>query len=233
MAHYDVFLSHANSDKIAYVDELKKSFDKLGISVFYDKDTLKWGDNWKNRINEGLIDCDYGVIVISSSFFGREWTEKELKTLLSRQNKSGQKIILPILYNVTLNDLIAHYKKLGDIQFLDTSQYDIKDITIQLASILLSEKGRKEQKGQQFERFDALFKTMNSLQFFKWFSRLIDNGNQFIEDYDEGFIGWDSGFYDILQSLPDERTGQTRYRINPIFYETARRYFEEIIRPQI
>lgn len=54
MAHYDVFLSHANADKIDFVEELKKSFDKLGISVFYDKDTLKWGDNWKKKIIEGL-----------------------------------------------------------------------------------------------------------------------------------------------------------------------------------
>ena len=50
MEHYDVFLSHANADKIEYVEDLKKSFDKLGINIFYDKDTLKWGDNWKKKI---------------------------------------------------------------------------------------------------------------------------------------------------------------------------------------
>ena len=54
MEHYDVFLSHANNDKIEFVEDLKKSFDKLGIRVFYDKDTLKWGDNWKKKIIEGV-----------------------------------------------------------------------------------------------------------------------------------------------------------------------------------
>ncbi len=233
MAHYDVFLSHANADKITFVEELKRSFDKLGISVFYDKDTLKWGDNWKQKIVEGLNNCDFGVIVISESFFGREWTEKELRTLLSRQNKSGQKIILPIIYNITLKDLVAHYKKLADIQFLDASQYDIKDITIQLASILLSEKKSVEQKEEQFALFDSGFKTMNTLSFYKWFARLIENDNQFIEDYDDSFIGWATSFADALQSLRDERTGQIMYRINPIYYEAAKVYFEERIRPQM
>ena len=232
MAHYDVFLSHANADKIDFVEELKKSFDKLGISVFYDKDTLKWGDNWKKKIIEGLENCDFGVIVISNSFFGREWTEKELKTLLSRQNKSGQKIILPILYNTTLKELTAHYKKLTDIQFLDASQYDIKDITIQLASVLLSEKTRTEKQAGNDSLFDDFFQRMNTLSFYEWFSRLIENGNQFIEDYDENFIGWHLGS-DIIQQKEDKQTGETVYRINPIYYEDAKAYFKKKIRPQM
>ncbi|MBQ9199064.1 MAG: toll/interleukin-1 receptor domain-containing protein [Lachnospiraceae bacterium] len=233
MNRYDVFLSHANADKIAYVEDLKKSFDKLGISVFYDKDSLKWGDNWKNRIFEGLENCNYGVIVISESFFGREWTEKELKTLLSRQNKSGQKIILPILYNTTAKDLQKHHKKLADIQFLDASQYDIKDITIQLANILLTERQNKEQSEDKNSVFASGFKTMNTLSFYRWFARLIDNGNQFIEEYDDSFIGWSSSFDDALQFETDEYSGETMYRINPVYFEAAKEYFEKNIRPQM
>lgn len=231
MVHYDVFLSHANKDKIDYVEDLKKSFDKLGISIFYDKDTLKWGDNWKKKIEEGLENCDFGVIAISDSFFGREWTEKELKTLLSRQNKSGQKIILPILYKITIKELTEHYKGLADIQFLDASKYDIKDITIQLASVLLSEKACADKQAESDSLFDDLFHRMNTLSFYEWFSRLIENGNQFIEDYDENYIGW--WISDVLQFKEDDRTGKKVFRINPIYYEDAKIYFEKKIRPQI
>lgn len=230
MEHYDVFLSHANNDKIEFVEDLKKSFDKLGIRVFYDRDTLKWGDNWKKKIIEGLENCDFGVIVISNSFFGREWTEKELKALMSRQNKSGLKIILPILYNTTLKDLTAHYKKLADIQFLDASQCDIKDITIQLASVLLSEKSRTDKQLENDSLFDDLFSRMNTLDFYEWFSRLIENGNQFIEDYSEEYVGWHIGF-DVIQQKEDKQTGELFYRINPIYYEAAKIYFEKKIRP--
>lgn len=136
---YDVFLSHASADKLSYVDELKKSFDRLGVSVFYDKDSIDWGDKWKDKIYEGLGNCRYGVIVVSKNFFGRYWTEAELHMLLNRQNNSGDKLILPILYGISLSDVEQHYKTLSDIQFLDSSQFTVKDITIKLARILLSD----------------------------------------------------------------------------------------------
>lgn len=34
MAEYDVFISHANADKEQFVEELYKSFQKLGIKIF-------------------------------------------------------------------------------------------------------------------------------------------------------------------------------------------------------
>ena len=53
MKQYDVFLSHATNDKIDYVDELYTSFKKLGINIFYDTDSISWGDKWKDAILDG------------------------------------------------------------------------------------------------------------------------------------------------------------------------------------
>lgn len=75
---YDVFLSHANADKLSYVDELYTTLSKLKIEIFYDKEELSWGDNWKDRIIEGTEKSEFAIIVISKAFFGREWTEREL-----------------------------------------------------------------------------------------------------------------------------------------------------------
>jgi hypothetical protein len=137
---YDVFLSHAHADKELFVADLKNSFEKLGIRIFYDTDSIKWGNNWKKKIYEGLDKCRFAVIVISDDFYGREWTEKELKTLLTRQNSNGEEVILPILYNTTLSDMQKHYKSLTGIQFLEVSDTcDIKDITILLAERLLDD----------------------------------------------------------------------------------------------
>lgn len=41
---YDVFLSHASKDKLAYVAELYETISLLKIPVFYDTDSLSWGD---------------------------------------------------------------------------------------------------------------------------------------------------------------------------------------------
>ena len=46
---YDVFISHANKDKLNFIDELYNSLDNLGINIFYDKKSLEWGDKWKRN----------------------------------------------------------------------------------------------------------------------------------------------------------------------------------------
>lgn len=53
LPEYDVFISHANQDKEELIEELYQSLQKLGISIFYDKESLEWGDNWKERILNG------------------------------------------------------------------------------------------------------------------------------------------------------------------------------------
>ena len=134
---YDVFISHASADKEDYVDLLNASVKRLGINVFYDSDVLSWGDNWKQVILDGTADSEFAVIVISKKFFGREWTEKELHEFLSQQNESGQKIVLPLLYNITLDELKAHYPELGDIQCISADRYSKEEVTILLAKELI------------------------------------------------------------------------------------------------
>lgn len=134
---FDVFVSHANADKVDYVDELKQSLDKLKINIFYDKDTLEWGDNWKSVILEGVAKAEFAIIVISENFFGREWTEKELYDLLNRQNQNGQKIILPILHNITIKQLQEKYPAVADIQSLDSSKYSCDEIALKFAAQLI------------------------------------------------------------------------------------------------
>ncbi|MCR5636146.1 MAG: toll/interleukin-1 receptor domain-containing protein [Clostridiales bacterium] len=134
---YDVFISHASKDKLDYVDKLKESLDKLGVKVFYDKDTIEWGDNWKNNIMEGVQKAEFAIIVISENFFGREWTELELDEFLHRQNTTGQKIILPIFYNITDKQLKDKYPEVADIQGLKSSEHSCDEITLLFARQLI------------------------------------------------------------------------------------------------
>lgn len=134
---YDVFLSHASADKNSYVEELKQTLDILGIDVFYDKDTIEWGDEWKKKIYEGLEKSEFAIIVISKNFFGREWTELELQNLLNRQNAEGQKLILPILHGVTADQLKEKYPAVADIQAIDSSNYSKEHIGLLFAKQLI------------------------------------------------------------------------------------------------
>lgn len=134
---YDVFISHANKDKLDYVDALYQSLRKLGINIFYDSEVLSWGDNWKNVILDGTAKSEFAIIVISKQFFDREWTEKELSEFLARQNESGQKIILPLLYNITLDELKALYPDLVDLQVIRSEDISVGEIAVLLAKELI------------------------------------------------------------------------------------------------
>ena len=134
---YDVFISHANRDKENFVEELYQAINKLGINIFYDKESLEWGDNWKAAILNGTKKSEFAVIVISENFFDREWTEKELAEFLSRQNRNGQKLILPILHNITLAQLQERYPSVADIQAIDSKKYTCDQIAIMFARQLI------------------------------------------------------------------------------------------------
>lgn len=134
---YEVFISHASKDKLDYVEQLKTTLDKLNINIFYDKDSIKWGDNWKQRILDGVASSEFAIIVISENFFGREWTEKELHELLNRQNDSGQKIILPLLHNISIRQLEDKYPKVADIHAISTADHSFDEIAFLFAEQLI------------------------------------------------------------------------------------------------
>lgn len=254
---YHVFLSHASADKKNFVEELKQSFDKLGISVFYDKDTIEWGNNWAQKIKEGLDKCDYGVVIISKDFYNKEWTEKELKSLLIRQNNNGDNIVLPILYNTDLNELKKHckkscYKDLSKIQFIRFPEDgDVKDITIALAKILLNSAIYSESSDTEASN-DKIFREFfkgHSYEFYKWLDKLIQNNNEWADDYDENLIGWHHLTIDgesiplIQQKKRDnystpimydyDELSDYQYRINPVYYKSFCDYFNSKIKSQL
>ena len=117
MKQYDVFISHATKDKNSYVDKLVEAIKKEGLSVFYDTECILWGDSIPEKIAEGLTNCTLAVVVISKNYFGRPWTEYEIRTLLNRQNQDNNKLVMPILYGVSKKQLMMHYPELGNILF--------------------------------------------------------------------------------------------------------------------
>lgn len=134
---YEVFISHASKDKSDYVDSLTSVIRQLGVKIFYDTDVLSWGDNWKRVILDGTAQSEFAIIVISKNFFGREWTEIELNEFLDRQNESGQKIVLPLLHGISLDELKEQYPKLEEIQVIDTDNYSKEEIAILFAKELI------------------------------------------------------------------------------------------------
>lgn len=51
---YDFFISHAWKDKPDFVDGLALKAEAAGLSVWYDRQALRWGDSIRQKIDEGL-----------------------------------------------------------------------------------------------------------------------------------------------------------------------------------
>lgn len=102
---YDVFLSHASEDKKEFVEPLAYALQKSGLKVWYDDFELKLGDSLSEKIDFGLANSRYGVVVLSQAFFGKNWTRTELDALVTRQNNEGTKVILPIWHKINAEEV--------------------------------------------------------------------------------------------------------------------------------
>ena len=54
-----------------------------------------------------------------------------------RQNRNGQKIILPILYGITIEQLRTRYPQVAEIQALDSTKYTYDEIALKFAAQLI------------------------------------------------------------------------------------------------
>ena len=135
---YDVFVSHANANKQSFVDSLYDQLNRLRIRIWYDSTEIDWGDGLKEKIQEGLAKCRFGIVILSPEFIDRKWTNQELTELLTRQNESHEKVVLPLLYNLTVDQMKEQYPILGNIKAREVrSGEDAKDVVIDFARILI------------------------------------------------------------------------------------------------
>lgn len=110
---FDVFISHSTVDK-PYVEPLVKALEAAGISVWFDRTSLEWGDSLRSEIDSGLAACHYGIVVFSKAFLKKKkWTEHELNALFARE-EPGRKVILPIWHGIDREDLIEYSPAFAD-----------------------------------------------------------------------------------------------------------------------
>lgn len=100
-----LFLSHATEDK-DFVRQLADRLESEAFEVWLDERKMTLGDSILGKINEGLLAADYGVVVLSPTFFRKKWTRTELGALMALET-STKKMILPIWKDLS-SDEIAH-----------------------------------------------------------------------------------------------------------------------------
>ena len=104
MIEWDLFISHASEDKKDVVIPLAEKLNAMGVSVWLDKFEITVGDSLREKIDEGLLHSQFGVVVLSPAFFSKTWPKSELDGLISKESDDG-KTILPVWHNVGPSDV--------------------------------------------------------------------------------------------------------------------------------
>lgn len=93
----DVFICHADEDKAAVVEPLIGALKEAGISYWYDRAEIKWGDSLTGKVNEGLSVSRYVVAVSIRVFLGKHWPARDLNAALNLEAATGEGKVLPLL----------------------------------------------------------------------------------------------------------------------------------------
>lgn len=96
---WDLFISHAWEDKTDVADPLATMLEGRGLKVWYDKNVLRIGDRLRRKIDEGLANSRYGLVILSPHFFAKDWPQKELDALAALETAKSHKI-LPVWHKV-------------------------------------------------------------------------------------------------------------------------------------
>lgn len=135
---YDVFICHSSDDKREFVEPLVRELNRRGHMEWYDEEELEIGDSIRESIDEGLSCAYCGVVVLSDSFFNKDWTQYELNGLTSRNVDSDFPVILPVWYKIGKNTVMEHSPPLADKKAVQTDGEDIERVVTTLSSAINS-----------------------------------------------------------------------------------------------
>lgn len=147
---WDIFISHAWEDKEDVARPLAEALQQAGLRVWYDEFSLTLGDSLRRSVDRGLKESRYGLVILSPDFFNKEWPQKELDGLASRERKSG-KVILPVWHRVTYEDVEQFSEMLADKLAVSTER-GLDVVVEQIFNIFRQDELTRERRQTEAER---------------------------------------------------------------------------------
>jgi hypothetical protein len=137
---YDVFISHASEDKETVASPLATALRQNGLSVWYDEFELRIGDSLRRKIDRGIANSNFGIIVVSRHFIKKGWTNYEFDGIISR-SVNGEQIMLPIWHDITKQEVLDYSPSLLDKVARNTTDFTIEEIADEISDLIMEKKG--------------------------------------------------------------------------------------------
>ncbi len=129
---WDTFICHAFEDKVAIARPLYDALISFGVTVWFDDAEMGIGDSLRRKIDHGLAHSAFGIVIFSTAFFAKGWSQYELDGIVTRTN-AGEQNLLPIWHKVTKDEVRAQSPSLADKVARSTSDLTVREIAEEIA----------------------------------------------------------------------------------------------------
>jgi hypothetical protein len=105
-----VFISYSHEDK-EFARKLASDLAARGIRTWLDETEIKVGDSIVQRIEEGIRQSDYILVILSENSIHSTWVQQEIRATLSREVSGANQILIPVVIGeVKLPPFLSHKK---------------------------------------------------------------------------------------------------------------------------
>jgi len=122
------FITHSHKDN-EFVRRLTDDLYRAGLQGFCDLDAIKPGDNFVDRINQGLESCTIYVPVLSNDVLDSPWCKTEISAaleLMHRRGREGCPRIISLLIEDCFNRIPVLLRVWLQISFLERYEEGLK-----------------------------------------------------------------------------------------------------------
>jgi len=121
----DVFISYSSADKI-FVDPLILSLTREGISIWIDQGEVLPGDRIREKINRGILDSKYLVVVLSKNSINSNWVRVELDSAMIREIEDNAVVVIPVLVgDIQKNEIPLDLRGKQYVDFRESKMFEL------------------------------------------------------------------------------------------------------------
>ena len=132
------FLCHASEDKESMARPLYERLVYDGYAVWYDEAEIAWGDSISKKVNWGLANSQYVIVILTSAFANKHWPNREFNAALNAESASGRVKVLPLLVGSPEEQslLLSKYPLLSDKRYLVWNDNDLASLLYEINRLI-------------------------------------------------------------------------------------------------
>jgi hypothetical protein len=138
-----VFISYSHADR-GFVEKLAYELAQNRIVVWWDEWEIRVGDSLLQKIEYGITNTSYLVVILSNNSVSSAWVQEELRAALTRQLAERKTIVLPVLLDDCEIPLFLRDKKYAD--FRKDHDFGLENLVHAIAAPDIGNSGREDVK---------------------------------------------------------------------------------------